>query len=89
MLYDDRYHLHVGYYENGFDLEAIALKRKSHEVWDFFFDVEQYGLSHLVQDREFYLDGFGIRILSIEIKELDYSVGAKKFEEWLFKQGMI
>ncbi|WP_425590059.1 DUF3986 family protein [Fictibacillus sp. S7] len=22
VLYDDRYHMHLGYYENGFDLEG-------------------------------------------------------------------
>ncbi|WP_412729127.1 DUF3986 family protein, partial [Cytobacillus firmus] len=23
MLYDDRYHMHLGYYEKGFDLETV------------------------------------------------------------------
>ncbi|MCI2257014.1 DUF3986 family protein [Domibacillus sp. PGB-M46] len=87
MLYDDRYHMHLGYYENGFDLEAIAFKRQSQEIWDIFFDFEQYGLKKPVQETE--LKEFSIKIFSIESKELDYNYGAKKFEQWLFNQRII
>jgi hypothetical protein len=87
VLYDDRYHLHLGYYENGFDLEAVAFKRQSQEFWDIFFDFEQYGLKKPAQETE--LKGFGIKIFSIEIEELDYNYGAKKFEQWLSNQRII
>jgi len=36
MLYDDRYHLDLGYYQNGFDIEAIAFKRQSEKIWEIF-----------------------------------------------------
>ncbi|MDM5338504.1 DUF3986 family protein [Fictibacillus enclensis] len=87
MLYDDRYHMHLGYYENGFDLEAVAFKRQSQEIWDIFFDFEHYGLNNAVQEAE--SNGFGIKIMSIEIEELDYNYGAKKFEQWLSNQRII
>ncbi len=87
MLYEDRYHMHLGYYENGFDLEAVAFKRQSQEVWDIFFDFKEYGLKKPVQDTE--LKGFGIRVFSIEIEELDYNFGAKKFKQWLSNQKII
>lgn len=87
MLYDDRYHIHLGHYENGFDLEAVAFKRQSQEIWDIFFDFEQYGLKNPVQDIE--LKGFGIRIFSIEIEELDYNYGVEKFEHWLSNRRII
>lgn len=47
VLYDDRYHMHLGYYEKGFDLEAVALKRQSQATWDVFFDFHFYGLKKL------------------------------------------
>jgi hypothetical protein len=44
-------------------------------------------LKNPVQEIE--LKGFGIRIFSIEIEELDYNYGAKKFEQWLSNQRII
>ncbi|TWE08005.1 uncharacterized protein DUF3986 [Neobacillus bataviensis] len=38
ILYDDKYHLYSGYYENNFNYEAIAFKRQLEDVWDIFFD---------------------------------------------------
>ena len=49
MKYDDKYHLHVGYYENNCDYESIAYKRLSEDVWDVFFDIEQYGLEKTIE----------------------------------------
>ncbi len=89
MLYDDSCHMHLGYYENGFDLEAVAFKRQSQEIWDIFFDFKQYGLKKPVQENELLLSGFGIRIFSIETNELDYNYGVKKFRKWLFNQRII
>ncbi|KZZ84418.1 MULTISPECIES: DUF3986 family protein [Bacillaceae] len=89
MLYDDRYHLHLGYYKNGFDLEAIAYKRQSQEIWDIFFDFEQYDLKNPVQDSELSFEHFGTRIFSVEMKELDYDYGAKQFEQWLYSQKIV
>ncbi|WP_226528759.1 DUF3986 family protein [Metabacillus niabensis] len=83
ILYDDRYHLHLGYYGNNFDYESIALKRKLEDVWDIFFDFKQYRLRDISPENELSLDGFGKRIFSIHNKELTYDIGAQKFEQWL------
>ncbi|MGX6445764.1 DUF3986 family protein [Neobacillus sp. K501] len=37
MIFDDRYHLHVGYYEEGHDLEAIFMKVQNEDKWCMFF----------------------------------------------------
>ena len=37
-VYDDRYHLHLGYYEGNRDYESVAFKRKTEDKWDIFFD---------------------------------------------------
>ena len=86
-IYDDRYHLHLGYYENGFDIEAIAFKRKSQGIWDIFFDFEQYGLKAPVPATK--LKGFGVRIFSIDVEEFDYNDVAKRFEQWLLNHRII
>jgi hypothetical protein len=44
MPYDESQHLHVGYYEHGHDLEAVALKVKGRDLWHVFFPFEDYGL---------------------------------------------
>ncbi|MGD7007952.1 DUF3986 family protein [Metabacillus sp. 84] len=87
MLYDDRYHLHVGYYENGEDFEAIAYKRQSQETWDIFFDFEQYGLSKPIL-RTRLKDG-AMWIFSIDKDELNSHYGAEKFKQWLSAQRLI
>ncbi|WP_240733064.1 DUF3986 family protein [Jeotgalibacillus sp. S-D1] len=87
MLYDDRYYLHLGYYENGYDLEAIAFKRKSQGVWDIFFDFERYGLENPNEKNE--LNEFGIKIFSIEIQELDVDYGEVRYKQWLSDQEII
>lgn len=37
MEFDDKFHLHVGYYENNNDIEAIFLKQKDKDVWYLFY----------------------------------------------------
>jgi hypothetical protein len=44
VLYDDKYHLHLGYYEDNCDYESIAFKRQSEDIWDIFFDFKEYFL---------------------------------------------
>ena len=33
-VYDDRYHLHLGYYEDNCDYESVAFKRQTEDIWD-------------------------------------------------------
>ncbi|XQY90163.1 DUF3986 family protein [Metabacillus sp. HB246100] len=87
MIYDDKYHLHIGYYEDGFDLQAVAFKRQSQDIWDIFFDFEQYDFNNTVSKTV--LKGFGYHIFSIETEDLDYQYGALVFEQWLFNQRLV
>ncbi|USK33430.1 DUF3986 family protein [Bacillus sp. F19] len=89
ILYDDKYHLHLGYYKNDFDYESIAYKRQSEDVWDIFFDFKQYGLKNTAQVNELTLEGFGTRIFSISGNDLNYDIGVQKFEKWLSIQKII
>jgi Protein of unknown function (DUF3986) len=89
MKYDDKYHLHLGYYENNCDYESIAYKRLSEDVWDVFFDIEQYGLEKTIEVKELSLERIGTRIFSISGNDLTYETGVKRFEEWLAMQKII
>ncbi|WP_338471636.1 DUF3986 family protein [Niallia sp. XMNu-256] len=86
-MYDNRYHLHIGYYENNNDVECVALKRQFEDVWDVFFDFEHYG--YRIPENTLSIEGYGSRIFSIFVKEIDYDASVKKFEYWLFDQGLI
>jgi hypothetical protein len=83
LVYDDRYHLHLGYYENNCDYESVAYKRQSEDVWDIYFDFKQYEIEVITKGNEFTLEGFGTRIFSIYDKELDYKIGVQRFKKWL------
>ena len=34
IMYDGKYHLHLGYYENNCDFECVAFKRQLEDIWD-------------------------------------------------------
>lgn len=42
MIFDDRYHLHAGYYKDGHDLEATLLKVCNQNIWCMFFENDFY-----------------------------------------------
>ncbi|WJQ11910.1 DUF3986 family protein [Geobacillus stearothermophilus] len=41
MKFDPNQHLHLGYYENNVDLEAVAYKIQNENKWVVFLDHEQ------------------------------------------------
>jgi hypothetical protein len=82
--YDERYHLHLGYYEDNCDYESVAFKRKTEDIWDIYFDFKQYGIKNSSTMGEKTLEEFGTRIFSINNKELNDDIGVKRFEQWLF-----
>ena len=88
-VYDERYHLHLGYYENNCDYESVAFKRKTEDIWDIFFDFKQYGIKNSSTMVEKTLEEFGTRIFSINNKELNDDIGVKRFEQWLFLNKII
>ena len=88
ILYDNRYHLHLGFYEDNCDYESIALKRQFEDIWDIFFDFKGYGINNTLNN-ELTLESFGTRIFSIYNKEIEYDVGVQQFKHWLFINKII
>ncbi|USK39648.1 DUF3986 family protein [Cytobacillus firmus] len=88
-LYDDKYHLHLGYYQENCDYESIAFKRQSEDIWDIFFDFNAYGIKNFILENELTLNSYGTRIFSICSKEIDYDIGAHLFKQWLSTNKII
>jgi hypothetical protein len=88
MIFDDQYHLHVGYYENGHDLEGIMMKLVDEEKWCLFFD-DQY--DHIPINRHDYqwYEGFGLLVREYEISDMNYEMGSRLFMEFLKENKII
>ncbi|MGP1909716.1 DUF3986 family protein [Metabacillus sp. JX24] len=89
VRYDERYHLHIGYYENERDFESVALKRETEDIWDVYFDFKQYGLKSVSSENSETIKDFGTRIFSMHVGDLEYAAGAERFEKWLVNQKII
>jgi hypothetical protein len=89
MIFDDRYHLHVGYYEEGHDLEAIFMKVQNEDKWCMFFDQEHYKTSINLNEFEYY-KGFGLLVREYFINgDLSFESGSKFFKDFLLDNKII
>ena len=89
MIFDDRYHLHVGYYKNQNDIEAIFYKVKDQNIWCMFFDNDYYKLN--IQEGYPAINNFGllIGIYPTESEDLSVEQGAELFEAFLNEQQLV
>ncbi|MGG1629604.1 DUF3986 family protein [Rossellomorea sp. NRS-1567] len=90
MIFDDRYHLHVGYYKNQKDLEVIFLKVKDQNIWCMFLENDFYKLN--ISEEEYpAIKDFGllIGIYLIESEDLSMEQGSELFEKFLNDQNII
>lgn len=87
MEFDDRFHLHVGYYENDNDIEAIFLKQKDKDVWYLFFENEFYNLE-LSKEKYPESSDFGTLIGKYQASEDDmtFEYGSLLFKDFLNKE---
>lgn len=88
-IYDSKYHLHLGYYEQGYDFEAIAYKKNQTNTWDVFFDFESYNLKIPEKYKEQYYEKYGVKIFSLHTNDLDYTLGSSELKKWLIQQKII
>ncbi len=79
MNYENNKHLHVGYYEDEYDIEGIALKIFNEQSWDVFFNFKDYDLPIPSKFRNASESSFGIRIFSAK-NEVE---SQKKFSKWV------
>ncbi|KAA0566605.1 DUF3986 family protein [Bacillus sp. CH30_1T] len=89
LIFDDRYHLHVGYYKNQKDLEAIFLKVKDQNIWCMFLENDFYKLN-LSEEYPAIKDfGLLIGIYLIESEDLSVEQGSELFEKFLNDQNIV
>ncbi|MDF9763784.1 seryl-tRNA synthetase [Peribacillus simplex] len=90
MNFEPDQHLHIGYYENGFDLEATAYKIAGEGKWVIFLDSDQdlTTLNNALYNYE-RIDKFGYKIFTVNIDDLSYEDGLEKFTEWLRSHKII
>ncbi len=81
-IYEQHQHAHLGYYENGYDLEAIGYKKVGIDEWDIFFEPEHYKNISVPQDF-LYVLGYGHKIGVIYANDLSFEEGAVFLEKWL------
>lgn len=48
ILYDDKYHLYIDFYEGNGDFKLVAFKRQNQDTRDIFFDFKAYGIENIV-----------------------------------------
>ncbi|MDM5190456.1 DUF3986 family protein [Bacillus sp. DX4.1] len=88
--YDDNMHLHLDYFGEEYDVESVAYKRKSEDVWDVFFNFAFYGIQPIRVQEDAYMDDYsGYHVCSIPVHDLSWEFGSAKFEEWLLKNRIL
>lgn len=85
-MYDPHQHDHIGYYEDGHDVEVVAFKRKSEDVWDVF--VEEYNpgpLYRVIMKKGIgiHKKGYGLLLFSIYSRDPSYEQAVRIFKNWL------
>lgn len=83
--YDSSQHYHIGYYEDGYDLEVTAYKRMHEPVWDAYIPHDEAGEFYKkVEEMKLgeYIDDYGIKVYSFSI-DMDDEEARIIFEKWL------
>jgi len=90
MNFEPNHHLHIGYYDKGFDLEATAYKTVGHSEWVIFLNSDQ-DLTDLNDALYCYkeIDKLGYKIFTVNTDDLSYEYGLEKFTEWLKSLNLI
>ncbi|WP_113929468.1 DUF3986 family protein [Bacillus sp. P14.5] len=84
MNFESHQHLHIGYYENGFDLEAVAYKIQGVDKWVVFLDAEQdLSIFKGVLEEHNKNVSFGYEIFTVNTDDLSYESGQVRLMDWL------
>lgn len=90
MRFDSNQHLHIGYYENGYDLEAVAYKVLDEDKWIVFWPKDQkYEFNRKILSSCKFHPYHGYEIFAIQQEDLSYKTGCNQFADWLKAAGII
>ncbi|MCY1118953.1 DUF3986 family protein [Bacillus safensis] len=85
---DESMHLHVGYYEQGFDYEGVFFKSLETGRWLLFFDEKSYGLTFSKKYEKWQDVGLLIGEYPIEDGQIE-DEGNKIFEYFLKENNLV
>lgn len=71
MEYEKDLHLHLGYYEGGYDIEGIALKVAEKDEWRVFFDFGQYGFPVPIGLERGNEEPYGVHIFTVSDEQVN------------------
>lgn len=90
LEFDERYHLHVGYYENNCDYEGVFFKVKGQNIWCLFFENDFY---HITLSKSSYpsTSEFGTLVgkYNLNEEEMTDQKGALYLKLFLEKENII
>lgn len=82
-VFDNSQHLHVGFYENGLDIESISYKVLNQDAWIMYIEWDHVK-ERLSKNLEYQIDPLnGLEIMCILEEDLDYATADLLFEKWL------
>ncbi|MBO9129561.1 DUF3986 family protein [Bacillus sp. 165] len=81
-IYEQHQHAHLGYYENGYDLEAIGYKKEGIDEWDIFFEPKHYKNISIPQNFP-YVPDYGYKLGVVYANDLSFEEGSAFLEKWL------
>ncbi len=90
MNFEEDKHLHVGFYDNGFDLEGIFLKVKKIDKWCLFFNTKFYNIT-MKNKYDLFDTHFGYMVREYKLKENDltHEKSSRYLKEFLLEEGLI
>ncbi|MGM9988248.1 MAG: DUF3986 family protein [Bacillaceae bacterium] len=90
LSYDKTCHWHIGYYSEQVDFEAIAYKYEDKDIWDVFFEFEEYGLVVPEKYKDCFFEHYGYMVFSFYgTREVKEEIGMAVFEKWLRENGIL
>ncbi|MGN4729753.1 DUF3986 family protein [Bacillus cereus] len=89
--YNPNQHYHIGYYEDGYDLEVTAYKRIHEPVWDAYiphYEVDDFYKKVEEMKLGEYIDDYGIKVYSFS-NDINDEEARTIFEKWLKTNGIV
>ena len=90
--YETHQHMHIGYYEDGYDLEVTAYKKINKPIWDVFIEEYEVGFLYEFASKHKlgeYFTGCGLKIFTIEDKDATEEQSRLIFEKWLKTNNIV
>ncbi|RAI81026.1 DUF3986 family protein [Macrococcoides goetzii] len=80
MCLDNLDHLHVGFYDNGYDIEATIYQKNNVSI--FYLDDEQ-DIDYDQLKKYEHIKNLGYKILEVNKENLEYDEAYNYFKKWL------